>query len=104
MGSLDDSHRKICTAISMDISSIATYDWPEEWPELVPFLLKLISDPSNTNGGIFSINFVCSRDKFFFYYPFLYSFMRIVTRFPEAEFISIFNSSWSFEVFGSSLW
>ncbi|CAL9216293.1 unnamed protein product [Arabidopsis halleri] len=50
LGSLDDSHRKICTAISMDISSIATYDWPEEWPELVPFLLKLISDPSNTNG------------------------------------------------------
>lgn len=52
MGSLDDSHRKICTAISMDISSIATYDWPEEWPELLPFLLKLISDQNNINGGI----------------------------------------------------
>ncbi|XP_023646011.1 importin-9 isoform X2 [Capsella rubella] len=50
LGSLDDSHRKICTAISMDISSIATYDWPEEWPELVPFLLRLISDPNNING------------------------------------------------------
>lgn len=52
MGSLDDSHRKICTAISMDISSIATYDWPEDWPELLPFLLKLISDQNNINGGI----------------------------------------------------
>ncbi|KAJ4894669.1 ARM repeat superfamily protein [Raphanus sativus] len=50
MGSLDDSHRKICTAISMDISSIATYDWPEDWPELLPFLLKLISDQNNING------------------------------------------------------
>ncbi|CAF2161085.1 unnamed protein product [Brassica napus] len=50
LGSLDDSHRKICTAISMDISSIATYDWPEEWPELLPFLLKLISDQNNING------------------------------------------------------
>ncbi|CAG7901822.1 unnamed protein product [Brassica rapa] len=50
LGSLDDSHRKICTAISMDISSVATYDWPEEWPELLPFLLKLISDQNNING------------------------------------------------------
>ncbi|KAG5378925.1 hypothetical protein IGI04_026767 [Brassica rapa subsp. trilocularis] len=50
LGSLDDSHRKICTAISMDISSIATHDWPEEWPELLPFLLKLISDQNNING------------------------------------------------------
>ncbi|KAF2551103.1 hypothetical protein F2Q68_00035166 [Brassica cretica] len=50
LGSLDDSHRKISTAISMDISSIATYDWPEEWPELLPFLLRLISDQNNING------------------------------------------------------
>ncbi|KFK44558.1 hypothetical protein AALP_AA1G272600 [Arabis alpina] len=50
LSSLDDSHRKICTAISMDISSIATYDWPEEWPELLPFLLKLISNQNNING------------------------------------------------------
>lgn len=69
MGSLDDSHRKICTAISMDISSIATYDWPEEWPELVPFLLRLISDPNNINGGIFAFNFVVSRDKIPFLLP-----------------------------------
>uniref|UniRef100_A0A7N0ULB8 Importin N-terminal domain-containing protein n=1 Tax=Kalanchoe fedtschenkoi TaxID=63787 RepID=A0A7N0ULB8_KALFE len=48
--SLDDPHRKICTAISMAVGSIASYDWPEEWPDLLPFLLKLVSDQSNENG------------------------------------------------------
>ncbi|CAM8979911.1 unnamed protein product [Rhodiola kirilowii] len=48
--SLDDPHRKICTAISMAVGSIASYDWPEEWPDLLPFLLKLVSDQSNING------------------------------------------------------
>ncbi|XP_059445702.1 uncharacterized protein LOC132177414 isoform X1 [Corylus avellana] len=48
--SLDDSHRKICTAISMAMASIAVYDWPENWPDLLPFLLKLISDQTNMNG------------------------------------------------------
>ncbi|CAN6448698.1 unnamed protein product [Victoria cruziana] len=52
---LDDSHGKICTAASMAVASIAHYDWPEEWPELMPFLLKLISGQSNmhgVNGGL----------------------------------------------------
>lgn len=49
--SLDDSQRKICTAISMAVASIAVYDWPENWPDLLPFLLKLISDKNNMNGG-----------------------------------------------------
>ncbi|CAK7326471.1 unnamed protein product [Dovyalis caffra] len=48
--SLDDSHRKICTAISMAIASIAVYDWPENWHDLLPFLLKLISDQTNVSG------------------------------------------------------
>ncbi|XP_052199036.1 uncharacterized protein LOC127806080 isoform X1 [Diospyros lotus] len=48
--SLDDSHRKICTAVGMAVASIAHYDWPEEWPELMPLLLKLINDQSNMNG------------------------------------------------------
>lgn len=65
MGSLDDSHRKMCTAISMDISSIATYDWPEEWPELLPFLLKLISDQNNINGGIFACPVVLPLETYF---------------------------------------
>ncbi|XP_041010366.1 importin-9 isoform X1 [Juglans microcarpa x Juglans regia] len=48
--SLDDSHKKICTAISMAVASIAVYDWPENWPDLLPFMLKLISDQTNMNG------------------------------------------------------
>ncbi|KVH96324.1 Armadillo-like helical [Cynara cardunculus var. scolymus] len=48
--SLDDPHRKICTAISMAVASVAHHDWPDEWPELLPFLLKLINDQSNTNA------------------------------------------------------
>ena len=49
--SVDDSNRKICTAISMAVSSVAHYDWPEDWPDLLPFLLKLINDQTNINGG-----------------------------------------------------
>ncbi|KGN52025.1 importin-9 isoform X1 [Cucumis sativus] len=47
---LDDSHRKICTAISVAVASIATYDWPEEWPELLPCLLDLMNNRINMNG------------------------------------------------------
>ncbi|XAR55875.1 hypothetical protein NMG60_11036107 [Bertholletia excelsa] len=48
--SLDDSQRKISTAVSMAVASIAHYDWPEDWPDLFPLLLKLISDQTNMNG------------------------------------------------------
>lgn len=47
---LDDSHKKICTAVGMAVASIAHYDWPEDWPDLLPFLLKLINDRTNMNG------------------------------------------------------
>ncbi|KAJ7954019.1 Importin 9 [Quillaja saponaria] len=50
LATLDDSHRKICTAISMAVASIAVHDWPECWPDLLPFLLRLINDQSNMNG------------------------------------------------------
>ncbi|KAK1389897.1 importin-9 [Heracleum sosnowskyi] len=48
--SLDDNHKKICTAISMAVASVAHYDWPEDWPDLLPFLLKLINDQTNLNA------------------------------------------------------
>lgn len=51
MLSLDDSHGKIRTAVGMAMAAIGQYDWLEEWPELIPFLLKLINDQSNQNGG-----------------------------------------------------
>ncbi|KAI3710259.1 hypothetical protein L2E82_40037 [Cichorium intybus] len=48
--SLDDPHRKICTGISMAVASVASHDWPDEWPELLPILMKLINDQSNANA------------------------------------------------------
>ncbi|GJN29036.1 hypothetical protein PR202_gb17226 [Eleusine coracana subsp. coracana] len=48
--SLDDSHGKIRTAISMAVAAIGQQDWPEDWPELLPLLLKFIGDQSNGNG------------------------------------------------------
>ncbi|KAI7756235.1 hypothetical protein M8C21_007214, partial [Ambrosia artemisiifolia] len=48
--SLDDPHRKICTAIGMAVASVAHHDWPDEWPDLLSYLMKLINDQSNTNA------------------------------------------------------
>jgi hypothetical protein len=49
--SLDDSQRKICTAVSMVVALIAHYDWPEDWPDLLPYLITLINDPSNMSAA-----------------------------------------------------
>ena len=53
--SLDDSRRKMCTVISMAIASIAVQDWPEEWTDLLPYLLKLINNQENGNGGTYCV-------------------------------------------------
>ncbi|XWS69546.1 hypothetical protein CRYUN_Cryun04dG0187900 [Craigia yunnanensis] len=50
LSTLGDPNRKLCTAISMAIASIAVYDWPESWPDLLPFLVRLIGDQSDMNG------------------------------------------------------
>ncbi|KAK8346462.1 hypothetical protein V6Z11_A07G219200 [Gossypium hirsutum] len=50
LSTLDDPNRKLCTAISMVVAAIAVYDWPESWPDLLPFLLKLIGDQTSMNG------------------------------------------------------
>ncbi|PPS11714.1 hypothetical protein GOBAR_AA08924 [Gossypium barbadense] len=34
----------------MAVAAIAVYDWPESWPDLLPFLLKLIGDQTSMNG------------------------------------------------------
>ncbi|XP_057447978.1 uncharacterized protein LOC130739637 [Lotus japonicus] len=47
---LDDPHRKICTAIGVAVASIAMYDWPELWSDLLPFLLNLINNQTKLNG------------------------------------------------------
>ncbi|KAL9259302.1 Importin-9-like protein [Drosera capensis] len=48
--SLDDPHRKVCTAISMAVACVASYDWPEHWPDFLPYIMKLFTDYSNMNG------------------------------------------------------
>ncbi|KAH6797889.1 ARM repeat superfamily protein [Perilla frutescens var. hirtella] len=50
LASLDDPNKKICTAVSVAVSIIAQYDWPEDWLELVPFLLSLINDQTKLNA------------------------------------------------------
>ncbi|KAG9457555.1 hypothetical protein H6P81_002063 [Aristolochia fimbriata] len=47
---LDDPHGKMCTAVGVAVASIAQYDWPEDWPDLLPLLLNLIGDQGNVNG------------------------------------------------------
>ncbi|KAL8464057.1 hypothetical protein ACS0TY_033832 [Phlomoides rotata] len=44
LASLEDPHKMICTAVSVAISTITQYDWPDDWPELLPFFLSLLND------------------------------------------------------------
>ncbi|KAF9590932.1 hypothetical protein IFM89_000477 [Coptis chinensis] len=60
--SLDDPHAKIRTAIAMAVASIAQYDWPEDWQELLPFLLKMIAchtSMSGVCGAVKCLNLLC---------------------------------------------
>ncbi|XP_027154698.1 importin-9 isoform X1 [Coffea eugenioides] len=50
LASVDDPHKKICTAVSVAVASVAHYDWPEDWPDLLPFLLKLMNEQNNVNA------------------------------------------------------
>lgn len=36
----------------MAIASIANWDWPEEWPGLMDYLIRLINDRTDVNKGI----------------------------------------------------
>ncbi|KAK8257081.1 hypothetical protein V6Z12_1Z006800 [Gossypium hirsutum] len=36
----------------MAVAAIAVYDWPESWPDLLSFLLKLIGDQTSMNRGV----------------------------------------------------
>lgn len=35
----------------MAVASIAQHDWPEDWSDLLPILLKMINDQSNMDAG-----------------------------------------------------
>ncbi|TYI06127.1 hypothetical protein ES332_A10G136200v1 [Gossypium tomentosum] len=36
----------------MAVAAIAVYEWPESWPDLLLFLLKLIGDQTSMNEGV----------------------------------------------------
>lgn len=58
---LEDPHGKIRTAVGMAIASIANWDWPEEWPGLMGYLLSLINDRTDVNkGSDFSIKLLAN--------------------------------------------
>ncbi|KAL8540576.1 hypothetical protein ACS0TY_001996 [Phlomoides rotata] len=46
LASLEDPHMMICIAVSVSVSTIAQYDWPE----LLPFLLSLLNDQTKLNA------------------------------------------------------
>ena len=48
---LADANSKIRTAVGMAVAAIAKWDVPEEWPTLVPDLLRAISEPNNSTLG-----------------------------------------------------
>ncbi|KAL4787887.1 armadillo-type protein [Aspergillus varians] len=46
------SERKIKSAASFVVSKIASADYPEQWPELLPALLRIINDSNSTPGAL----------------------------------------------------
>ena len=71
---LDDSHGKIRTAVGMAIASIASCDWPEDWPDLMDFLLRYINDQNDINKGndfVLKLYFLTFTTKFDCYLHFI---------------------------------
>eukprot|EP00250_Pteridium_aquilinum_P006987 c16793_g1_i1 orf=84-3179(-) len=46
---VDDSYGKIRTAVGMAVASIASCDWPEEWPDLMDLLLRYLNEQTDIN-------------------------------------------------------
>ncbi|KAL4919558.1 armadillo-type protein [Aspergillus aurantiobrunneus] len=46
------SERKVKSAASFAVSKIASADYPEQWPELLPALLRIINDTNTTPGAL----------------------------------------------------
>ncbi|KAL4807688.1 armadillo-type protein [Aspergillus unguis] len=44
--------RKVKSAASFAVSKIASADYPEQWPELLPALLRIINDTNSTPGAL----------------------------------------------------
>lgn len=48
----DVSERKVKSAASYAVSKVASADFPEQWPELLPTVLHVINDPGSTDGAL----------------------------------------------------
>lgn len=46
LSTLSDSERKIRSAAAFAVSTIARYDWPEDWPNLLTSLVQLLNSGS----------------------------------------------------------
>ncbi|RDW78639.1 putative importin beta-5 subunit [Aspergillus mulundensis] len=49
---IEVSERKVKSAASFAVSKIASADYPEQWPELLPALLRIINDTNSTPGAL----------------------------------------------------
>jgi hypothetical protein len=48
----ETSERKVKSSASFAVSKIASADFPEQWPELLPSLLQIINDANSTAGAL----------------------------------------------------
>lgn len=48
----DSPDRKVKSAASYAVSKIASADFPDQWPELLPSLLQILSDPSSSATAV----------------------------------------------------
>lgn len=48
----ETSERKVKASASFAVSKIASADFPDDWPQLLPFLLHIINDPASTDSAL----------------------------------------------------
>lgn len=49
---VETPERKVKASASYAVSKIASADFPDDWPELLPSLLHIINDPATTNSAL----------------------------------------------------
>lgn len=49
---VETPERKVKSSASFAVSKIASADFPDDWPELLPSLLQIINDPATTDSAL----------------------------------------------------
>jgi hypothetical protein len=52
LATVTETERKVKASASYAVSKIATADFPEQWPELLPFLLHIVNDPNSADRAL----------------------------------------------------